>query len=80
MKSYHIQYRPEQVREIQQLHGYNVTQDKDEDNSTWVTFERAYELETALDIFHKWCKDTPSFDRRILLVTEDIVCEYTGQE
>lgn len=80
MKEYQLQYRPEQAHEIIQLNGYNVPQDKDGDKSTWVTFERAYALETALYVFYKWCEDTPSLDKRILLVTEDVVCEYTGQE
>lgn len=80
MREYRIQYRPDQVREYIQLNGYNVPQEKDGDKSTWVTFEHAYGLEKALHIFHKWCEDTPSLDKRILLVTEDVVCEYIGQE
>lgn len=81
MREYQLQYRPEQVREIIQLSGYNYApQNRDGDKSTWVTFEHTHDLETALQIFYKWCEDTPSLDKRILLVTEDVVCEYTGQE
>lgn len=80
MKEYLIQYRPEQAHEIIQLNGYNVPQDKDGNKNTWVTCERVCELEAAFNLFHKWCKDTPSLDKRILLVTKDVICDYTGQE
>ena len=80
MKEYRIQIRPAQLNEIIQQAGYNYRENNNVDTDTWVTFERAYALDKALEIFHKWCADTPSSDKRILLVTEDIVCEYTGQE
>lgn len=82
MKEYQVQCRPEQAREIIQQHGYNYpeSQDEDGDKSTWVTLDRAYDLEAALDVFHKWCKEIPSLDKRLLLVTQNVICEYAGQE
>ena len=46
----------------------------------WVTFEYTYELEKALELLYIASSSDPNCDHRILLVTEEVICEYTGQE
>lgn len=54
---------------------YSVAED-----GPWITFEYIYELEKALEILYKASSTDPTCDHRILLVTEEVICEYTGQE
>ena len=50
------------------------------ENGSWVTFEYTFGLDKALDLLYRTSSTDPSCDHRILLVTEDVVCEYKGQE